>query len=299
MFMLVPETVASDMLISTNVPENDHAEWNAGANFGVGARVMIAAQHVRYEALKASTGVNPATDDGTTWLKLGATNRWRAFDQILSDPVKHADVIEYELQPEALCTAVSLFGLQGVSVRLVVTDPAEGVVYDRTVSLQYLDGILDWYSYFFTQAETETEALFTDIPPYPSATFRIRIENTGGIAEVGQICLGQTYEVGETDVGTQISVEDYSRKERDAFGRSVLVERAYAQVVDFDFTIPTARARYVQRLIANRRARPTVYFAAPDRPDLGTLVYGISGALQVNLTTPTFSTATLEVEGLV
>ncbi len=299
MRMLIPEVLTDAALVSTNLSENDHPEWDGATAYNTGDQVIIAAQHNRYEAIQANTGINPVSDAGQNWLELGATNRWKAFDQFLADPAALANQIQYELRPGSLCTAVALFGLEGSTVQLVVTDPVDGEVFNQTKALVYPGDVIDWYSYFFAGIKTDPEVLFADIPPYPDATFQIIITNTGGTAEVGQIVLGEDFEIGETRVGTGVSVEDYSRKERDTFGRPIIVERAYAQLVDFDFTIFTGNTRYVQRLIAARRAKPTVFYTAPDRQELGTLVYGLTGQLQINLSTPTLSEVTLEVEGLV
>lgn len=299
MRMLVPTVIDDSKILRTNIPEDDYAEWDVATAYSIGARVMVAAAHQNYEAVAATTGNDPASDDGSNWIPLGATNRFKPFDQFISDPAALAEQIQFEFQPGELCDGLALFGLEGASVQLVVTDPADGEVFNQTKSLVYDTNVFDWYSHFFAPIQTDTEVLFADIPPYPDAVFSVTISNPGANAQVGQIVLGQDYQLGITKAGTSLAFEDYSRKERDVFGRPIIVERAYAQLIDFDFAIVTGNSRFTLSLIAAQRAKPAVFYTAPDRQDLGTLVYGITGPLNINLSSANISDVTLEVEGLV
>ena len=75
MKLIRPTTLTDAMLSSSTAPENDYAAWGSGTAYAVGARVILTSTHRRYEALAASTGVNPASDP-TKWLDIGPTNRW-------------------------------------------------------------------------------------------------------------------------------------------------------------------------------------------------------------------------------
>jgi len=75
MKLIRPTALTDAMLTSSTAPENDYPVWAAATVYAVGARVILTSTHRKYEALAASTGVNPATDP-TKWLDLGPTNRW-------------------------------------------------------------------------------------------------------------------------------------------------------------------------------------------------------------------------------
>jgi hypothetical protein len=102
MDIIRPVVVTDAVLDSSNVPENDYAEWDVATAYTVGNRVILLSTHRIYEAVGSSTGVNPATDDGTNWLNIGATNRWKAFDQKISDPVTQLESISYTLTDDTL-----------------------------------------------------------------------------------------------------------------------------------------------------------------------------------------------------
>lgn len=299
MDIIRPVVVTDAVLDSSNVPEDDHDEWSAGTSYTVGNRVILLSTHRIYEAVGSSTGVNPATDDGTNWLDIGATNRFKAFDQKISDPVIQLDSIQYTLTDDnSIPTAVALFGVKGVSATVKVTDALEGVVFEETKSLLDSDEVFDWFSYFFEDINFVRTILFTNLPPYRGATVEVTVtQTTGEIAELGQLVFGYLLDLGLTTYGTAISIQDFSRKETDAFGNFIVVERAFSNLVDFDVRLPTQTAGRVRRILADFRATPIVYIGNEDS-SFGTVVYGFYRNFDITLDTPSLSFAAIEVEGL-
>jgi hypothetical protein len=305
MRVLIPFAVLDANLISTSIAENDFAVWSSGTSYSIGDKVISTVTHRIYEALQASTAVDPTTDvaDPPYWLNIGATNRWKAFDKTISDPVTVADgvtTIVYELGAFGIpSNSVTLFGLKGRVASVVVDDATDGEVYNRDISL--IDNALvnDWFSYFFQPARVKTEAIFESIPPYANADYTITVEDTSSEEpELGQIVLGQEYTLGTTGYGTSVSIEDFSRKERDAFGNAIIVERPFAKLIDFDFTVNTNEARRAAILLETVRAVPAVYYSGPETEKYGTTVYGFFRSWSINLDGPNISNVTLEVEGL-
>jgi hypothetical protein len=301
MDIIRPVTVTDSVLVSSTVTEDDYAEWLVGTTYDTGDKVIVISTHRIYESLiGANTGNNPTTDDGTKWLDIGATNRWKAFDQKISDPVTDTGSIEYVLSSaDTNVTAVSLFGVQASFATVVATDTGgAGEVYNETLSLIDNSDVTDWYSYFFEPITFKTEALFTDIPPYLGLDVEITVDSgSGEPVEMGQIVIGSLQDLGFTTYGTTIGIEDFSRKETDAFGNFIIVERAFSYTVDYDVRIPTQTARRVQNLLASFRASPLVYIGNPD-DSYGTIVYGFYRNFDINLETPSYSLASIEVEGL-
>tara|TARA_R110000796_G_scaffold102181_2_gene211055 strand:+ start:453 stop:1373 length:921 start_codon:yes stop_codon:yes gene_type:complete len=305
MRVLIPFTVEDSNLISSTIPENDYPVWSSGTSYVSGDLVISTVTHRIYEALQSSTNVNPTTDtsDPPFWLNIGATNRWRAFDQKIGNPVTVADgvnIINYELGNFGIpSNSVTLFGLKGRVATLIVSDATDGEVYNKDISL--IDNALvnDWFTYFFEPARVKSEAIFESIPPYANATYDVTIEDiTANKPELGQLVLGQEYTLGVTNYGTSVSIEDFSRKERDAFGNAILVERPFAKLIDFDFTVNTNEVRRTAILLETVRALPAVYYAGPETERYGTTVYGFFRSFSINLNGPAISNVTLEVEGL-
>lgn len=300
MQLIKPVTVTDTVLVSSNVTEADYAEWAVGTTYNTGNKVIVLSNHSVYESLiDSNTGNNPVTDDGTKWLRLGATNRWKAFDQKIGDRVTNTTSIQYVLSDaNSNVTAVALFGLIGISANVTVTDDTEGEVYNETISLIDNRNIVDWYTYFFEEQTQRQEAQFLNIPPYLGSDVQVTVTaNTGETAELGQLVLGFLSELGLTTYGTAISIEDFSRKETDAFGNFIVVERAFAQLADFDVRFPTANARKIQRTLAQFRAIPIVYIGSDD-VSYGTTIYGFYRRFDLTLEGPSLSFGAIEVEGL-
>jgi|TARA_B110000285_G_scaffold227099_1_gene287837 hypothetical protein len=301
MDIIKPIIVTDSVLTSTNIPENDYAEWASGTTYSINQKVISVTTHRIYSSvINSNTNNDPTTDDGTNWLNIGATNRWRAFDQYISDPVTNVTSIEYTLTPPTGSTpsAVSLFNLKGISATVTVTDSVDGVVYNQTISLTDNRNIIDWYSYFFAEQVQREEALFIDIPPYIGAVVGVTVtQETGLTANLGQLVFGFLTDLGATVYGTSIGIEDYSIKSRDAFGNAIIVERNFSQTVDFDVRLETQTARKVQKTLAALRATPVVYLGSTD-VSYGTLVYGFYRRFDITLETPSYAFASIEVEGL-
>lgn len=296
MRVIEPITITDAVLKSSNVTEDDFAEWNVGTAYTAGDKVILTSTHRIYEAVTGTTGDDPATDDGTYWLDIGATNRWKAFDQLISDPVSKTGDIKYQLEPGAVADGLAFFGLDASEVQIVCTDPTDGVVYDETFDLVNNSAVFDWFSYFFEPPIFDTELIANGLPIYTLTVVDITI-TSAATTEVGQIVLGRDQELGQTLVGTGIGIEDFSRKDRDDFGNAVLVERAFAQTVDFQFSFPTDGARRISNILSRVRAKPAVYYAGADTSQFGSTVYGFYRDFDIPLTTAV-SFATLEVEGL-
>lgn len=301
MQIIKPVTVTNSILTSSNVTEDDYAEWASGTTYADGDNVIvIGTTHKVYESLvNSNLGNDPTTDDGTNWLEISATNRWKAFDQKISDPVVNANSITYTFDNhDTNVTAVALFGLKGNSANVTITENGASEVYNVDISLLDNRNIVDWYTYFFEEQVQKEQAQWLNIPPYLDATIEVTVTaNTGEDAELGQIVFGFLSDLGVTNYGTSISIEDFSRKETDDFGNFVVVERAFAQLADFDVQFETGNARKIQRTLAGFRATPIVYIGSEDT-SYGTTIYGFYRRFDLTLEGPSLSFGAIEVEGL-
>lgn len=300
MQIIKPVTVTNSILTSSNVTEDDYAEWASGTTYADGDNVIvIGTTHKVYESLvNSNLGNDPTTDDGTNWLEISATNRWKAFDQKISEPVTNLNSIQYTFSdPSSNITSVALFGLKGITANVTVTSDATEV-YNRDISLTDNRNIVDWYTYFFEEQVQKEQAQWLDIPPYLGSSVQVTVTaNTGETAELGQLVLGFLSDLGATTYGTSISIEDFSRKETDDFGNFIVVQRAFAQLADFDVQFETQNARKIQRTLAGFRATPIVYIGSEDT-SYGTTIYGFYRRFDLTLEGPSLSFGAIEVEGL-
>tara|TARA_R110000822_G_scaffold163164_1_gene303473 strand:- start:2240 stop:3142 length:903 start_codon:yes stop_codon:yes gene_type:complete len=294
-----PLTITDSLFLSSNLAEDDYAAWSAGTTYALGTRVIVVSVHKVYEsASSGNTGNDPTTDTtGTNWIEVGATNKWKAFDQHISDPATNANTIQYVISSgTTIISSLAFFGLSADSVQIQVSY-ASTEVYNKTFQLLDTSPVVDWYTYFFLRITKLQELLVVDLPSYTDATVTITITDTGEVVKVGQVVLGSLVTLGRTGYGSSIGIEDYSRKERDTFGNPIILERAFAQKANYEVSILTADARRVQRFLSDYRAKPIVWIGNQD-PTYGLIVYGFYTQFSINLSTYSTSYSTIEVEGL-
>jgi hypothetical protein len=256
-----------------------------------------------YQSLSASNiGNDPSTDDGTNWLEIGATDRFKPLDRRISDPAVRAGQITYSLTMPRFCDGIAFFGLNAGTVRVQVFDdaspPAE--IYDETINLVDTTEVVDWLSFFFGGVEYDTEAGLTGVPAYSGYRVDITIDASSGNAEVGQIVIGKTHVIGTTLDGTTIGIEDYSTKERDDFGNVRIVERPFADTTTYQVAINSQDARRIKRIISRNRASPAVYFIdqTEDVRGFGAMVYGFVSDLDIPVSSGSTSFMSIKIEGL-
>lgn len=289
-------TATDAVLTESNVAADDASEWSSTTTYNQGDQVVVLGTTQRlYEALQSSTDSFPP-DNPTDWNDLGAINRWKMFDGGTNTQTVNADTIEITLEPSGIINALSLFNIEAASARVVMTDDQEGVVFDKTYNLVDNSGVDSWYAYFFEPILLSELLADLTLPAYGSPQIDITLTNTGSNAKCGLTVIGTEAEIGTTIFGTSVGIRDFSRKEADEFGNFTVVERRFFRLVDYDARIETDKVQFVQRILNDRRAKPTVYIGEVDNPE--TIVYGYYRDFDIVLSNPAFSNATIEVEGL-
>lgn len=298
MKVLAPISITSAMLTSSTVAETDHAEWVAGTAYTAGQRVIRLTTHRIYEALTSTTGDTPETSP-TKWLDLGATNRWKAFDQKVGTATTKADSMEWVLEPRRVITSVGFLELVAESVRVRVFDAIDGLVYDRTQALRAPISVADYYTYCFEPISRLPFALFDDLPIYRSPTITITVSGLAGETVVCGVCLlGHWYEFADAvRFGGSAGIVDYSKKTVDDWGNVEITQRAFSKRATWQFLIENNYVDKMQRTFASLRATPALYIGS-DRFD-ATLIYGFYRDFKINIEYYTHSECSIELEGLI
>lgn len=298
MEIIPPIDVTSANLVFSNIPEDDAAIWDNATTYDEADKVIFGKS--LYESLQGGNAGNQPDESPDKWLLLGAINRYKAFDQKISDRATFDDEVIYTIaQAGTAVNSVAIFGLDATEVEIEVEDSIDGVVFSESYELIDNSDVVDWFSYYFSEVgRMREEILAVNIPPYANAETTITVKKPGNVAGVGQVVLGQAKPLGFTVFGTSLSIQDYSRKERDAFGNAAILKRGFARLVDFDAVIPTPDARRVQRVLAKYRASPVVWSGVPEER-VGAFVYGYYRRFDIVLSNPSTSQVSIEVEGLV
>lgn len=294
MIIIKPILITQTTLFSSNVPESEFPTWSSVTAYAIGQMVIYS--HRIYKALTANTNKQPDIFP-TDWQDQGATNRYRLFDQSVSNPTTNSGAIDFTLRLGENANAVTLFNVNAASVQVIMTDPIDGVVYNRTIVLTDYSSIKDWYSYQFESVgERENETTFLDLPTYSAADIRVIIDSGAGFSSCGEVVVGSQKKIGTANFGTAIEIIDFSRKETDQFGNVIIVERNFSKAADYDVTIETTGLAQVQKFMALIRATPCVFIGDELRDE--TIVYGFYKSFRPVISGPSISSCNLRVEGL-
>ncbi|MEB3844039.1 hypothetical protein, partial [Pseudomonas guariconensis] len=208
MRVIKPIVIGEAQLVSSNVPETDYPAWAAATAYTKGQRVILA--HVVYEALvDVPAGVKPGEEVVTAeapakWLEVGATNRWRMFDNKVESLTTNPGSVEVTIRPGSVVNSLALFNLKGRSVTVSMVDPLEGEVYRKEVSL--IDaGVTNWYDWFFEPIGVRTDLVVLDMPAYGSADIVVTVE-AADEAAVGHMVIGAVKTIGVALYGSSVGI---------------------------------------------------------------------------------------------
>ena len=303
MKVIAPLTMTDAILTSSNVPETDAPAWRGGTTYAAGAEVIVLATHRVYRSVIAGNiGNNPVTDDGTRWLDLGFTNRWRVFDGKVSALTEQTGSIVYEITPTTFVSGVGFINLGAKIVRVECFDATSTLIYSAEIDRFENSAIIDYYTFFTVDLTREdtSDVIFDDVKGFPGNRLVITMGGVNPLANVtvGQIVLGVAYDLGVALSNTAIGIRDFSSKGRDVFGNAVIVERAFADTVTFQFTLRSDQARRVRAILAGLRATPALYYAGADMSRFGAQAFGFFQDFEIPLDAGGQSFANLKIEGL-
>ena len=248
-------------IISTNVPgpiADGYSAYNAATTYALSDEVFAEAadglDHIYRSALDGNVG-NPITDE-TKWVDIGPCNRDAMFDDRTGTTTTHDDDIIVTVQADGAFDTIALINVTGATSVSATIAPAGGTPREVTGTL--LEDASSWLSYFTDDLNVRgTKAIWNVGLSFSSATIEIRIN--GSAPSVGMALIGGTTELGLTEYGATVGIEDYSTKETDEWGNTYLRERDYADTADVKIVCELQQVDALRRIFAGLRARPALY----------------------------------------
>ena len=300
-----PQDVLDANFISSNVPENDYAAWSSGTTYGLGVYAIKTATHRVYKSLQAGNlNHDPAAEadplNPVWWLDYSATNRWMMFDKVIGQQTSQADSITFSVKAAARVDSVALLNISADTVRLRIFNDFDPSIYDQTFDVSNAKKTNGWYAYYFQTPIREflgkTELFVTDLPPYFGATYEITLTDTGNTVKCGEFIYGLSNDIGGTQSGARVGIQDYSVKTVDSFGNYSVLQRAYARRGTFSVWMDAANLSSAYALLSSIRSAPAL-FVGSDLID-PTIVYGFYKDFDIDIAYVNNSICSLEVEGL-
>lgn len=300
MKIVKPITITEDLLISSNVSENDYDVYSPSSTYSSGDRVIVTTgYHKVYESLVSSnTGNFPPDNTGgesAKWIEVGSTNRWKLFDEYVNTQTIRNGSIEIELKPGRI-NSIGLLNVSAKSVKITMTTDVEGIVYSKEKSLLIFNST-NFYEYFFNPTPNKTTVVFDDLPLYGEATVKIEIDNGTKDAACGLCVLGFFYSIGISLFGASPNIIDFSTKTTDVFGNTKWTKRNNAKKLDIDLFVPDNMIDETNRLLSEYTAEPLLWIGSENYASL--IVYGAFTDYTEVLSTPAGGEVSITIEGLI
>jgi len=303
MIVVKPFEITDEALVS-NIPEPDTGEavWDDQATYNTGDEVIKTETHRVYRSATDANTDDPEKGvlaDPPTWVDIAPTNRYAMFDGVISRQSVSPNSISVEITAGELINGVAMFNISSLSANVTMTDPIEGEVYNTDIELRDNSEVDDYYAYFFSPILQKTEFILLDLPPYPNATIGVTLTNTGSDVKAGEVVIGKQTVLGVAEYGTSLSLMDFSVRERDEFGNFIVNRRRTSKLVDFDGYVGTGKVGYVFKQLDKLTTIPCVWSGNPEQGSDITLVYGYYKDMTINISNPSTSSVTIQIEGLI
>lgn len=298
MKFIKPFPVTDAVLTASSVLENDHPAWAAGTAYVLGNRVIRTQTHSIYENVMAGTDATAPENAPTRWLRIGPTNKWAAFDQVVGTRTTGTGPLTMSLVPGKRFDSLVLLDLQASSVKVDVV-VGGNIIYTRTKqTMEPENQITNYLEYWLAAFRSRESVLFDGLPDYTPPTARIDITIYGATPHVGVVVVGKSFYVGRTQRGWKTEVIDYSKKEFNAqFGTAGLKEGDYRRRGAGGVLVAKANSDLAEKFAVSVRATPIVMISSTEFDFC--MLYGVLQRYVPALTYPDEHLVDISFEGFV
>lgn len=271
--------------------------WGPDVVYGLGALTRKDDNHRIYQSLiTANKGIDPSISPAGSWLDVAPAARWAALDRKVGTVMGSggATTLTISVMPGAI-NALAMLDISAADINIVMSDLAGNPIWSRYVDMAGGPPLVSYYDYFFKTPVRRTALIISDIPPINSSVITITLYDPSG-PSVGTIGYGMAVDVGLTTYGVQVGIIDYSRKDTDAFGNTIVTKRAYSKRINCKLEIDATLSDEVARYLSSIRSTPVIW-AGTDVYD-STIVYGYYKDFGIDVPYPTMHNCSLTIEGL-
>lgn len=301
--VLVPIDIATPMLTSSTVAEDEYSTWASGTTYALNAFCISTTTHRVYQSLVASNTGHDPTDinnqAGATayWLDYGPTKRWAMFDGEVSTQTVAPSPLTVVLQA-GVVTDAYWAGLEAEILTLTVKDaPGGNVIFTQTYRLEG-SAPADYYDYFFEPFKPLTDLLVNSITPYGNAEVTMTLSSSSGTVKCGLMAVGSVKTLGQTQYGAKAKPKSYSYIKTDDFGNTKIVRRKKATDMTATAWLAVSEANTVVSTIQDLLDVPAVWIGSSLPEHAGLRCFGL-GSGEISYDFPTDCQLSLSVQGLI
>lgn len=231
-----------------------------------------------------------------TWVDIGAVNRWLPFDRQPAQQAVSDDPMYYKLKPSEFVRTLSIFNISRVTnINVKVTDPVDGVIYDKDFDLVDNSNVVDMWTYLTLPISFKKELIITDLVCFRDSEIEITIN--GDNPAVGAIVTGNESPAGRCVTGTGVRSNQFSIRKENGFGGFDIIQRGVGKIVRFRVAYDISQIEYLTNLLESIDSVYCVFIG--DLPNGKTIsVYGVLDPYQSDFETPTVNTLEFDVLGV-
>lgn len=272
-----------------------YEEYDVAESYAADRYVISTTTNHVYQSL-ISSNLGNSLSNQAAWLDLGPTNRHLMFDMSNSSQTVNGETIDTTIAVTGRINSVAFLNLVAATVQVIVTDAVDGEVYNQTVSLIADNDVSNWWEYFFLPVRRYGDWTFIDLPTYYNPTVRLIISDPGATAKVGSAVLGLSRDLGQTVYPSDVSIQDYSKKDVDEFGYYTIIVRNFAKRANLKVFSSESRLDSIHEILSDLRATPCLFVGVESLR--ATWVYGFYKDYKSQLAGPNEMYLLLEIEGL-
>lgn len=304
----VPVTDAT--LTSCNITEDDYDVWDATTTFARRDFVISTDTHTVYRSLTDSNLDNdpdievaafsdPLIEDPDprNWQVIGATNRWRLFDQRPSRVATRTDGITFAVEPAFVIGGVAGFNITAASVKVQVYSGADKI-YERTLIMQDESAVVDGLSYYSEPFRPMKEFAFDDLPILGSPKIVVTLAGTGAVS-AGQIVIGRRIDFGITmRDGTGSSGLDFSYVNVNEYGDLETVRRPATRLFDINLFVERKKLFSLIRTLDRLRGGTAAVWIGASDGNISAIGYGFYRGYRQVYVGADHAQIALEIQGI-
>lgn len=281
--------------------------WNVGNTYSLGQRVYMANTHRVYESAKdGNTGKIPtdplnqvnAAGVATWWIDIGPTNKYAAFDGMVSTALTAPSPVVITLSPGQF-NGLAMLGIDADAYAIQIVDaPGGTVIYNEPETSLESSQVDDYYDYFFGRFKPITQLVRTGIEPYSTAQIKLTLSKTGGPVKLGMLALGDMRPSGIPQRDASVEPQDNSVIKGDGFGGAKVVRRPNATGMSITTKMEKEDAATVLASIKEVLGVPVVVIGSQAQSYEWMTVFGLVSG-RMNPAEYPYVTLNLTVRGLI
>ncbi len=290
MYIVEPKQIE---LLESNIPENEHEEWDSSTNYNIGDICQIAEQHKIYKAAAENTNKNPIQNP-KLWVSK-STNQRAMFDNEINTQTIGESEIKFKIRSSVIDT-IALFNVSLDTATLTALNE-DGSTYD-TKELSFVEEeLMNFGDYLFAPRFYATEMII----PVGWESFIGEIEITLKGSEerppkIGHFIIGLAQNLGiSLYQNSKIGFSVYGKQQRDDWGYLEFKQTITTDTQDIDVLVEKERIKTVKNRLKRLRGKATLFFVSPLEQFF---VYGVYKDFLAPIN-PQKSIYTLQLESLV